>query len=100
MRKTDLKNDPYKYLIKEKLDLLPPKEKAKTIEAISKAIKKHRRTFDRYCDIKCSETQDIPAKDLYLIADCLDCSTDDLRNYGLKNDETISTEKPNRNDKV
>lgn len=93
MKNNSTKNDPYKYLIREKLDLLPEKVKREIKNKIIKAIGKTDRTLYRYSGITRSDNQDIPAQDLYRIAECLNCSTKDLINYDVNDDKETSTEK-------
>ena len=73
----------YKYLIKEKLLQLPAEEYKRIRKEIPIAIHKTVRTFDRYCNIKIDEFQDIPAQDLDIIASYLDCKANDLKNYSI-----------------
>lgn len=73
----------YKYAIKEKMWQLPMSEYKKVRKEIPKLIGKTLRTFDRYCTIKADEFADIPAKDLDIIAICLNCSANDLKNYTI-----------------
>ncbi|WP_103071849.1 hypothetical protein [Aquimarina sediminis] len=71
----------YKYCIKERLEKLPVHQYRELKNDIIMALKKTRRTFDRYCTIHADEFADIPALDLDIIASFLDCSADELKNY-------------------
>ena len=77
----------YKYIIKEKLEQLPMTEYKKMKKQIPKALGKTQRTFDRFCTIKKNECGDIPAQDLDIIANCLGCEANDLKNYCITKEQ-------------
>lgn len=78
----------FKYAIKERLENLPIKHYRRMRILIPKALNKTLKTFDRYCNLTMNEYGDIPAIDLDIIASCLGCSSDDLKNYKIQKHQT------------
>jgi len=74
----------YKYCIKKKLDGLSVQDYKRLRRLIPLALGKTRKTFERYCTLTIDEHGDIPAYDLDVIAECLDCTADELKNYSDK----------------
>jgi len=72
---------PYKYTLKEKLNMLTREEYRAALKDLPRALNITQRTFYRYMNTKISESYSIPSDDLARLARFFNCRIEEMLNF-------------------
>jgi len=74
---------PYKYTLKEKLNLLTREEYRAALKDLPGALNITQRTFYRYMNTKITESYSIPSDDLARLSRFFGCRIEEMLNYDI-----------------